>query len=293
VSIRDPAGTNELERHLFPDVDGNIFANFGDLILHSAFQPIVDGQRRTCAYQALLRPATLSGAPASAAQLFGRGAKEGAARAQMLSLDRLALLVHLRNYARYGLAYPIHIKVLATTLIEALSGAAGRGQLACQLAAAGIARRKVVFEIGALARPDAYAIEGPEEVQLAGALSVLREDGYTFCLGNDVPEHLIAARLRRLAPPVVKLDRARVHRYADGDTSAVQASLALARELGALTVAKGIETPQQLAAMIRAGVDRFQGHFLGRPAPLSAFHYRPIVRAQADTAPRPEDLPIR
>lgn len=52
------------------------------------------------------------------------------------------------------------------------------------------------------------------------------------------------------------------------DCKAVVAStLALAKGLGMLTTAEGIETEEQLAYMREAGIDCIQGYLLGRPVP--------------------------
>ena len=42
--------------------------------------------------------------------------------------------------------------------------------------------------------------------------------------------------------------------------------VALARELGVEVVAEGVETPEQLRELQRAGCRLFQGFLLGRPA---------------------------
>ncbi len=45
----------------------------------------------------------------------------------------------------------------------------------------------------------------------------------------------------------------------------------LADRIGASVIAEGIETPAQVALLIKAGVDRFQGYLYGKPMPLDTF----------------------
>jgi EAL domain-containing protein (putative c-di-GMP-specific phosphodiesterase class I) len=45
--------------------------------------------------------------------------------------------------------------------------------------------------------------------------------------------------------------------------------VALARGLDVATVAKGVETPAQLDALLTAGMDYVQGYLIGRPVPNS------------------------
>ncbi len=85
------------------------------------------------------------------------------------------------------------------------------------------------------------------------------------------------ARFIELEPEVVKLDRALVsdiHR--DRRKQVMVRHLAsLCRELGARVVAEGIETEDELSAIIDAGVEYGQGYFLARPAfPIPEVHWK-------------------
>jgi EAL domain-containing protein (putative c-di-GMP-specific phosphodiesterase class I) len=71
----------------------------------------------------------------------------------------------------------------------------------------------------------------------------------------------------------VKVDRSFVaeldRRTPDADASVaiIRAIVSLARSLQLRTVAEGIETPGQLAAVTALGCDLGRGFFLGRPTP--------------------------
>ncbi|HEY6611757.1 MAG TPA: EAL domain-containing protein [Pseudomonas sp.] len=71
----------------------------------------------------------------------------------------------------------------------------------------------------------------------------------------------------------LKVDQSFVrHISEDGhDQSIVRAILGMARSLGMLTIAEGVETAAQLAELERLGCDEVQGYLLGRPLPAAEF----------------------
>lgn len=80
-------------------------------------------------------------------------------------------------------------------------------------------------------------------------------------------------RLRDFAYTELKIDRsfaANAHHDAFADAS-VRASVVLGRNLGMRIVAEGIETPEQLAYIMKAGVDEIQGYVFGRPMQSAEF----------------------
>lgn len=255
---------SDFDRHLFPGADGQVFAVYEDFVLRSAFQPIFDGRRQLCAYEALLRPSTLSGARTSPDKLFHVQPVNEEQRVRQINLDRLAGLVHLRNFARYHLTVPVHVNVLPASLIDGFSSKFGRSLFDERIAEMGITPQSVVFEV----TEDFHA----DEDRMAAAVGDMRRNGYQFGVDDFGEGGSSASRVLLLAPNIIKLARRVVHRYLEGDTREVQAALELAARIRALTVAEGIETPLQFQVMSRAGLDLFQGYYLARPAPLSQFH---------------------
>jgi EAL domain-containing protein (putative c-di-GMP-specific phosphodiesterase class I) len=273
---------SDFERHLFPDAEGNLFANYGDLVLSSVFQPIVDAQRRLRAYEALLRTATLKGTLIQPQALFQAAARSAAEGIDQVNLDRIASIIHLRNYARYRLPYPLHLNVLVASacdgFVERDSGAA----LARRLSNLGLVPGKVVYEISA-----EFA---PEEPRLVRAARQLRSNGIRYALEDYRGSAGAQALARRLAPNVIKIDRELLQAHMAGKGAPLREALDLARETKAVTVALGIETPQQFAAMVDAGVDLFQGYYLGHPEALAVFHGRSLQPAYAPAIEAPEEV---
>jgi EAL domain-containing protein (putative c-di-GMP-specific phosphodiesterase class I) len=75
----------------------------------------------------------------------------------------------------------------------------------------------------------------------------------------------------RLQPDIIKLDMSLTR---DIDTDAARRALAaalirFAHETGSKIVAEGVETASELSVLRSLGVNKAQGYFLGRPAPLA------------------------
>lgn len=75
--------------------------------------------------------------------------------------------------------------------------------------------------------------------------------------------------VRTFRSDVMKIDRQFVSGLgmAREDTAIVELMIALANELGMITVAEGVETPQQLEALRRLRCNRAQGYLFGHPVP--------------------------
>ncbi|MGK5681823.1 putative bifunctional diguanylate cyclase/phosphodiesterase [Actinoplanes sp. URMC 104] len=80
------------------------------------------------------------------------------------------------------------------------------------------------------------------------------------------------AYLRRFPMDVLKIDRSFVDRLDTGDAedvALVRTIVRLGQRFGMATVAEGIETATQLAALREMGCDHAQGYFLSRPLPAA------------------------
>ena len=97
----------------------------------------------------------------------------------------------------------------------------------------------------------------------------LGELGVSVALDDFGTGHSSLTRLRNLPVGILKIDRTFVSGLGDdGDDQAlVEASLALGDSLGLRVVAEGVETEQQLEALIKMGCRYGQGFLLHRPYP--------------------------
>jgi EAL domain-containing protein (putative c-di-GMP-specific phosphodiesterase class I) len=101
------------------------------------------------------------------------------------------------------------------------------------------------------------------------ALDGLKRIGLRLAIDDFGTGYSSLAYLRRLPIDVLKVDRSFVSGLGDGgnDAAIVNAMVELARGLRLAVVAEGVETPEELEMVKRAGCDEAQGYLLGKPGP--------------------------
>ncbi|MBB2921397.1 EAL domain-containing protein [Cellulomonas cellasea] len=131
--------------------------------------------------------------------------------------------------------------------------------------------RGALFERGRL---DGVVVELTEHVAahdddaLGDVLAEVRALGGLVAIDDAGTGHSGLTQLLRVRPDIVKLDRALITGvHADPVQRATVRMLGdLAGEMDAWLVAEGVETREELAALIHLGVPLVQGYALGRPA---------------------------
>jgi EAL domain-containing protein (putative c-di-GMP-specific phosphodiesterase class I) len=109
-----------------------------------------------------------------------------------------------------------------------------------------------------------------DPVRAIEALDLLRAHGIRIALDDFGTEYSSLSRLSTVPFDIVKIDRSFVHRVLTDDGRAMVTAIhALARALGKITVAEGVETSMQLKAVREIGCDLVQGFLTGRPAALA------------------------
>jgi len=130
-----------------------------------------------------------------------------------------------------------------------------------------------ILEVNALPAA-ALTLEITESLTLAEAtlnvLERLHRAGVRLAIDDFGTGHSSLGRLQRMPVHVLKLDRSLVAPLEATDARGVaflRSIAAMAASLGLVTVAEGVETPEQLALLREANLDAAQGYLLGRPAP--------------------------
>ena len=103
-------------------------------------------------------------------------------------------------------------------------------------------------------------------------LEDLKALGVRLAIDDFGTGHSSLTWLRRIPADFLKVDRTFVGGLGThpGDTAIVRAVLDLGQALGLTTVAEGVETPEQLAALRALGCDWAQGFYLAHPGPAEA-----------------------
>lgn len=253
-------GEDQLETHFQPIVslhNGTIFAVEA---LSRAFEPHT---------QRLIPPATLFGIAEELELLF--------------DFDRFCRRKALERFASVS-AEP-HAITLNWDVRTLARHAADPEPLARLVDEVGIPRSSVIIEV-LESRVDDLA-------SLVRFSRAYKNEGFLIAIDDYGTGHSTPERLARIEPDIIKIDRALVHglSHSRAQLESCRSVVMLARRLGALVVAEGIEDEEDVVAAAMIGVDLFQGFAFARPgasiAEVSRFardnvrRYLPAVREES------------
>lgn len=97
----------------------------------------------------------------------------------------------------------------------------------------------------------------------------LQSDGAVFCLDGAGVGFLTAVRVSELEPEMVKISRSLVSGCLDDPQkqASIREMVTVARRIGALSVAIGVERVEERDLLLGFGLDAVQGHLFGEPSP--------------------------
>mgnify|MGYP000079257605 CR=1 FL=1 len=103
-------------------------------------------------------------------------------------------------------------------------------------------------------------------------MSALRAGGIRFSIDDFGTGYSSLSYLQRFPLYALKIDQSFVHDEQAG--AIVEVIIALAKKLGLLVVAEGVETMRQYASLRDKGCEIYQGYLLGKPMALGEFRER-------------------
>lgn len=219
------------------------------------FQAIVPASRpgEPIGHECLFRGLDESGGILSPGRVFG----SARAASLLFQVDRAARLSAISEAARLGLAGNLFINFTPTAIYDPVNCLASTY---AAIGRAGLSPDRVVFEV----------IESDEVRNVDHLLEILkyyRERGFRVALDDLGSGYSSLNLLHRLRPDFVKLDMQLIRGVHADPYKATMASrlLGLARDLGVLSVAEGVETPEELAWVREHGADYVQGYLVARP----------------------------
>ena len=236
--------------------------------IEPVFQPIVDLDRRAVVgYEALARGPRGSGLE-SPGQLFGAARRTGC----LERMDWACRWAAVNEARRAGFAAPLALFVNAEP--EAMGGPHGAyddwDQMQDVHCFAEITERALT------SRP----------ADLLRVVNQVRDTGWGVALDDVGANEESLALMPFLKPDVIKLDLRLLRGQPSSETvRVVHAVSAQAEATGAVVLAEGIETEQQLARALAFGARLGQGYRLGRPGPLPAELPAPVAGVETLEAP--------
>jgi sensor c-di-GMP phosphodiesterase-like protein len=150
------------------------------------------------------------------------------------------------------------------------------------VAEAKVSPRQIVLEV---TERDEFA----DLARAAAVVSELREFGFRVAIDDVGVGHSGLSLIKGLGADTIKIDKIFVDTITRDNSAVmiVEMLVRLARELKMTVVAEGIETPEQIAALLACGVEEGQGYIVSPPLPFAKFdqlveHLQIIHTAAAD-----------
>lgn len=247
--------------------------------LNAYFQPVIQlHTAKVLGYETLLRPATYDGAMLAPGILFEQADRCGC----LPDLERESRMVALREFSRSRTGQSAGQLLFLNVSAPLLNvGSLDTRHIRDAVRTHDVDPGTVVIEIS-----ESSVQETDQLVEFSRAA---RESGFIIALDGYGTDESHLERIARIRPEIIKIDRSIVQgAYTDGIKQNVLESVVhLAQRIGAVSLAFGVETFEDLLACVRAGVEYGQGFLLGRPVPDTD---RAIERAKKTLAPLREEL---
>jgi diguanylate cyclase (GGDEF)-like protein len=166
-------------------------------------------------------------------------------------------LEQCRQWRDRGIDLPVAVNLSVRDLVDL-----DPGSIAAELDRFGLEPRSLGIEI-----TETMLVLDPNRT--IEVLARLHEMGVRVSLDDFGTGWSSLSYLQRLPVDELKIDRSFISGLAasDTDSSIVEATVALAQNLGLTTVAEGVESAQAWEQLLRLGCDVAQGHFISRPLP--------------------------
>lgn len=236
----DVLATREAEQRIRAALEGGV--------LSMVFQPIMDlATERVSGLEALARFQTNPPRPPNV--WFEEARSVGLQH----ELELLAVLLALGHLDRIPRMHPLSVNLSPTTIMTPMF----REVFAQHQV------DRVVLEVTEHAPVEDYD-------RLQRALSWFREGGGRLAVDDAGAGFASLRHILALKPDIIKLDIT-LTRGIDKDhalRALARALISFAGDIGALIIAEGIETVEEIEALLDLGVRYGQGYRLGRPAPL-------------------------
>ncbi|MGC9387158.1 MAG: EAL domain-containing protein [Hydrogenovibrio sp.] len=116
-----------------------------------------------------------------------------------------------------------------------------------------------------------FVMSSPE--QALSVLNDISQTGVAFAIDDFGIEYSSLSYLKQMPLNTLKIDLSFIRDIPEDkdDMAIVEAMLGLAKSFNLMSVAEGVERPEQLEFLRTSGADRFQGFLMSKPMPAHAF----------------------
>ncbi|HVZ81458.1 MAG TPA: EAL domain-containing protein [bacterium] len=237
------------------------------------FQPIVSIDRRTIAGVEGLSRGLLPGTQQiiPPVDLFHQAAIEG----YSLELDRLCRKKVLEGFSRARAENPDLFLTLNLDSANFDPGVVGSGYLKTQVMELGLEPRHVALEVIESAVRDLD--------ELRRFVDTYRGLGFLIALDDVGAGHSNLNRIPLIKPDILKVDRYLVQGIQDDSykQEVLRSLVNMARRLGTLIIAEGVEEESEALCLLDMDVDMIQGYYFSKPFPFEKIE-RETIHGQVE-----------
>lgn len=263
-----------MEKGTLTKKPGPAFFNLREIIegewVEAHFQPIVSLKRRSIiGLEGLIRglyPGTRN--LISPLELFHQAAVQD----MEVELDRLCRRKVMDDFRSIHAASPDLILSLNLDASIFEQGVVGSGHL-----------RSLVSEMGL--KPENVAIEIIESdiedlKELQRFVQLYRSYGFLIALDDVGAGHSNLNRIPLIKPDILKIDRFLIQEIQDDfyKQEVLKSLVRMARHLGTLIIAEGVETQEEATCLLDMDVDMIQGYFFSRPQRHDLLEVEPVLK---------------
>ncbi|MCG7495288.1 EAL domain-containing protein [Vibrio sp. Of7-15] len=253
------------ETYLHQSDSGEYTAIYHDIALTSVYQPILDNNETIIGFEALLRLTDKNGITIPPNVFFQ---SDNYSFEHKLNVERLSRTIHIRNFAPYSCNQKLFLNVLPEAANLSLHHPFNNRLLANRLIELGLLPNNIILEI-----VEHFCLH---ESKLKQAVEDMKQRGFKIAIDDYGMDASCEARVSRLSPDILKMDRTLLLKYESGDTEPLLSAIKLAKTIQAKTIIEGIETKEQLNAVKQLDIDYFQGYYFGMPDKLP---HSPSIRS--------------
>jgi len=259
---------------LTPNKVGPAFFNLREIIdgewVEAHFQPIVSLKRRCIlGLEGLIRgvyPGSRN--LISPMDLFHQAAVQN----MELELDKLCrkkIMDDFRHIHAHSPDLILSINLDASLLEQ---GVAGSGHLRTQVAEMGLKPENIAIEI---IESD---VEDLKELQLF--VQLYRSYGFLIALDDVGAGHSNLNRIPLIKPDILKIDRFLIQDIQDDfyKQEVLRSLVSMARRLGTIIIAEGVETQEEAVCLLDMDVDMIQGFYFSRPQRQDKLEKEPVLQ---------------
>ncbi|GAL04188.1 diguanylate cyclase [Photobacterium aphoticum] len=244
----------ELEQYVTCLEDGSYCATYHNLLLKSAFQPIVTPSGELYAYEALMRMYTEDGELVNTGDMIRMYQN---IEAHLINIDRLARVIHLRNFAEFFSDSKLFINMTPVAIIDSLRPAFKQSLLIPRILELGLSPDHIFIEI-----LEHYC---DDDINLVNAIRAMHQDGLQIAIDDYGSQGSSEIRTRAVMPGLIKIDQSLLQQYLDGQLTPMLDAIQVAREINAKVLIEGVENKRAFQTAIALGADLLQGYYTGHP----------------------------